>query len=103
MEAFVADWCLNVQDRLVRAFPWGYAGHLMVDRLWARRLYMPLVRDNPRAKEVYQLDLRAVDRELACEPGAGVVLTRSLKNPAALVRDGLRGLAQSGRFSWHYE
>ncbi|MCL6581997.1 MAG: zinc dependent phospholipase C family protein [Firmicutes bacterium] len=75
VEAFVADWCLNVQDRLVRAFRWGYAGHLMVDRLWARRLYMPMVRDDPRAKEVYQVDLRAVDRELACEPGTEVVLT----------------------------
>jgi len=51
---------------------------------------MPLVRDEPRAKEVYQLDLRAVDQELACEPGAEAVLTllRHARRLAPVVRAG---------------
>lgn len=42
VDSFVGDYCLGFEDRLVRAFRWGYAGHLMVDRLWARtRLRAP--------------------------------------------------------------
>lgn len=96
VDAFVREYCLDVDDPLVRAFRWGYAGHLMVDRLWAVRLYIPVVMNDAGAKEAYRTDIRAVDRELSSDPGApeALDLLRSARCLEAVLDAG-RGLVET--------
>jgi hypothetical protein len=73
IDDFIDAYCHGT-DRAREAFCWGYACHLILDRTWARRIYMPLIMGQPENEQAYhRYELGAIDQ---------ILLSRSEANQA---------------------
>jgi len=84
---FIGTFCLKGDpDR--RAFFWGYTCHLILDRLWAQRIYIPLIRGRLRNERAYRRELEAIDNILLTRPESSRALEflLSLSTPAEALR-----------------